>query len=114
MIKAFRNLFAPPRHIILLIAAIWIGLVLAEKRSERHGVSKEQLNNIAYYSLFGYIIGGRVLFALENISAFRQSPLNLFSINVDLFDSMGALVIAILVGFIYGQRQKLPFWGTLD
>ena len=114
MIDAFRSLFTPPRHIILLVVAIWIGITLAEKRTERHGVSKEQINNIAYYSLFGYILGGRVLFALENTSAFIQSPLSLFSINIDLFDPIGALVIAVLVGFIYGQRQKLPFWGTLD
>jgi len=114
MIEAFRNLFTPPRHLILLIAAIWIGLALAEKRTERHRVSKEQLNNIAYYSLFGYIIGGRILFALENISSFTQSPLSLFSINIDLFDPFGALMVAVLIGFIYGRRQKLPFWETLD
>jgi len=114
MIETFRSLFAPPRHLILLVAAIWFGLALAEKRTERHGISKEQLNNISFYSLFGYILGGRVLFAMTNISAFTQSPLNLFSINIDLFDPIGGLVIAVLVGLIYGQRQKLPFWGTLD
>jgi len=114
MIEIFRSLFAPPRHLILLVAAIWLGLALAEKRTERHGISKEQLNNISFYSLFGYILGGRVLFAMTNISAFTQSPLNLFSINIDLFDPIGGLVIAVLVGWIYGQRQKLPFWGTLD
>jgi prolipoprotein diacylglyceryltransferase len=114
MIESFRSLFAPPRHLILLVAALWIGLALAEKRSERHGISKEQLNNIAYYSLFGYILGGRVLFALANITSFAHSPLSIFSPNPDLFDPIGALVVAVLVGLIYGQRQKLPFWGTLD
>lgn len=114
MIESFRSLFAPPRNLILLVAALWVGLALAEKRTERHGVSKEQLNNISFYGLFGYILGGRLLFALENISAFTQSPLSLFSINIDLFDPIGGLLVAILVGFIYGQQQKLPLWGTLD
>lgn len=114
MIESFRSLFAPPRHFILIVAAMWIGLTLAEKRTERHGVSKEQLNNIAFYSLFGYILGGRVLFALSNFSAFSQSPLSIFSPNPDLFDPTSGMIIAILVGFIYGQRQKLQLWGTLD
>jgi len=114
MIEVFRNIFAPPRHLILLVAAIWFGLALAEKRTEGHGVTKEQLNNITFYSLFGYILGGRVLFALANISSFTQSPPSLFSINIDLFDPIGGLVVALLVGLIYGQRKKLPFWGTLD
>ena len=114
MIESFRSLFAPPRHFILIVVAMWVGLTLAEKRSEHYGVSKEQLNNIAFYSLFGYIIGGRLLFALSNLSAFSKSPLSIFSPNPDLFDSTGGLVVAILVGFVYGQRQKLQHWGTLD
>lgn len=114
MIEAFRSLFAPPRHFILLVAALWIGLTLAEKRSQKYSVTKEQLNNIVFYGLFGFIIGGRVLFALNNLSAFSQSPLSIFSPNPDLFDPTSGLLSALLVGFIYGQRQKLPLWGTLD
>jgi phosphatidylglycerol:prolipoprotein diacylglycerol transferase len=114
MIEAFRSLFAPPRHFILIVVAMWIGLTLAEKRSERHGVSKEQLNNLSFYSLIAYVLGGRLLFALSNFSAFSQSPLSIFSPNPDLFDPTGGLVVAILVGLIYGQRQKLQFWNTLD
>ena len=117
MIESFRVLFAPPRHYILIVAAMWIGLTLAEKSAdgaERHGVSKEQLNNIAFYSLFGYIIGGRLLFALSNLSAFTKSPLSIFSPNPDLFDPTGGLLTAVLVAFIYGQRQSLRLWKTLD
>ena len=114
MIAAFRSLFAPPRHLILLLAALWIGLSLAEKRAERHNVSKEEVNNLVYYSLFGYILGGRILYALSNLSAFVQSPLSLFSPNLDLFDPLAALVVAVMIGFVYGSRRKLQLWFTLD
>jgi phosphatidylglycerol:prolipoprotein diacylglycerol transferase len=114
MIESFRSLFAPPRHLILIVAAMWLGLALAEKRTERYGVSKDTLNNITFYSLFGYIIGGRILFALSNLFAFSQSPLSIFSPNPDLFDPTAGLVVAVLLSFIYGQRQKLQLWGTLD
>lgn len=114
MISLFRSLFAPPRHLILLLAALWLGLSLSEKRVERHGISKDALNNIVYYSIIGYIVGGRIIFALVNLSTFMRSPLSIFSVNVDLFDPVGALAIALLVGFIFGQRQKLPLWPTLD
>jgi len=114
MIETFRALFAPPRHFILIVVAMWVGLTLAEKRTEKHGVSKEHLNNIMFYSLFGYIIGGRILFALSNISAFTQSPLSILSPNPDLFDPMSGFLVALLTSFIYGQRKALPLWGTLD
>src|SRR5512147_1874155 len=114
MISLFRSFFAPPRHLILLLAALWLGLSLSEKRVERHGISKDALNNVIYYSIIGYIVGGRIIFALVNLSTFMQSPLSIFSVNVDLFDPVGALAIALLAGSIYGQRQKLPLWPTLD
>jgi len=114
VIEAFRSLFAPPRHFILPIAALWIGLALAEKRSESHGVSREQLNNLTFNSLIAYVLGGRLFFTLSNLSAFSQSPFSVFSPNPDLFDPTGGLAAALLVGLIYNQRQKLPLWGTLD
>jgi phosphatidylglycerol:prolipoprotein diacylglycerol transferase len=43
-----------------------------------------------------------------------QSPLSLFSLNLDLFDPLAALGTAFLVGLVYGSRQKLLFWHTLD
>ena len=114
MIDLFRSLFAPPRHFILIVAALWIGLALAERRSERYDVSKEAVNNLTFYGVLGYIISGRLLYALANLSAFTPSPLNIFSPNPDLFDSTGGFFGALLIGLIYGKRQRLPFWGTLD
>ncbi|HUE98617.1 MAG TPA: prolipoprotein diacylglyceryl transferase family protein [Anaerolineales bacterium] len=114
MISLFRSIFAPPRHLILILAALWIGLALAEKRAERHNISKDSLNNIVYYGLFGYIFGGRILYALSNFSVFAQSPLSLFSLNLDLFDPLSGLIVAIIVGSAYGSRQNLPLWSALD
>jgi phosphatidylglycerol:prolipoprotein diacylglycerol transferase len=114
MIETFRSLFAPPRDLILVVIALWIGLALAEKRTERHGVSKEALNNLVFYSLIGFVLGGRILFALAHASSFAESPLNLFSINIDLFDPGGGILTAVLTGFIYGRRQNLPYRAALD
>ena len=114
MLTLFRNLFSPPRHMILLVIATWIGLSLAEKRAERNGISKEDLNNITFYGLIAFVIGGRISFVLQNIPAFIKSPLGIISINPDIFDPLGAVVIAFIAAFIYGQRRALSFWHALD
>jgi phosphatidylglycerol---prolipoprotein diacylglyceryl transferase len=114
VISIFRSIFAPPRHLILLLAALWFGLALAERRAQRHGISKDILDAIVYYALFGYILGGRLFYTLSNYSVFLQSPLSIFSINLDLFDSPAGLVVAVIVGVVYGARQKSPLWPTLD
>ncbi len=114
MIELFRSLFAPPRHLILLVLAAWLGMTLAEKRTARHGVTNEAFNNLVFYGLLAYILGGRILYAVNHLPAFSQSPLSLFALNPDLFDSFGGSVAAVLVALIYGQRQKIPLWNALD
>jgi phosphatidylglycerol:prolipoprotein diacylglycerol transferase len=114
MLTLFRNLFAPPRDLILVVTAIWAGLFLAEKRSAKNSMNNDDLNNIIFFPLIGYLLGGRFLFALENLSAFTQNPGSLISLNLDLFDPIGGLVVAVIVALIYRQRQKLPLWPTLD
>jgi phosphatidylglycerol:prolipoprotein diacylglycerol transferase len=114
VLTLFRSLFAPPRHLILFVLALWLGLLLLEQRAARHRIFTDALNNLVFSSLIGYIVGGRLLFALANVSAFRGNALSIFAIDIDMFDPLGALVTALLVGFIYGQRQKLPLWSTLD
>ncbi|MEW6242612.1 MAG: prolipoprotein diacylglyceryl transferase family protein, partial [Chloroflexota bacterium] len=103
MLELFRSLFAPPRHLILLVLAAWLGLTLAEKRAARHGVTNEALNNLVFYGLLAFILGGRVSYALAHLSAFSQSPLSLFALNPDLFDSLGGGIAAALAAVIYGQ-----------
>ena len=114
MLTLFRNLFSPPRHMILLVIAAWIGLTLSEKRAERHGISKENINNVIFYGLIAFVIGGRISFVLQNAPAFLKSPLGIFSINPDIFDPLGGMAVVLIVTFIYGQRSGLSLWPTLD
>lgn len=114
MIETFQNLFAPPRHMILLVVAAWLGLTLAERRTERHGISKEDLNNITFYGLMAFVLGGRISYVLQNMSAFTKSPIGIISINPDLFDPFGALVVAFILVLVYAQRKQFSLWNILD
>jgi len=114
MLTLFQNFFSPPRDLILVVAAIWLGSWLAEKRAERFGLGLNDLNNIIYYPLLGFILGGRVLYVLENLPAFTSDLRSLVSLNISLFDTLGGLVTALLVAFIYGKQREVPFWHALD
>lgn len=114
MLTIFRNLFSPPRHMILLVLAAWVGLNFAEKRAERHGISKENINNLIFYGLIAFIFGGRISFVLQNNSAFAKSPLNILSINPDLFDMFGALAAAAITVLVFVQRNQISIWSVLD
>lgn len=99
---------------ILLVLASWIGLTLAEKRTEGHGISKEHLNNIVFYGLLAFVFGGRISYIVQDLSIFAKKPLDIISIDPNLFDLFGGLVAAVIVAFIFGQREKLKLWNVLD
>ena len=114
MLAVFQNLFAPPRHMILLVIAAWLGLALAERRAEPHAISRDDLNNLTFYGLMAFIIGGRISYVLQHLSAFTKSPLGIVSINPDLFDALGALAAAFIAALAYSQRKQISFWNVLD
>lgn len=114
MFPFIENLFTPPRHLLLLFIAGWVGLTLAEKRAHQHGINKNDLGDIASYSFMAFIIGGRISFVLQNLSAFSKSPLNFFSINLDLFDPIGGAIAFLITLVIYAQKKNLSVWSMLD
>lgn len=112
--ELFATWFAPPRHLILPILAAWLGLVLAERRSGKSGVSRDALNDLVFYSIGAFVLAGRLVFAVLQLSAFSSSPLSLLSPNPDLFDPLGGLAGALLTALILIQRKRLAVWKTLD
>jgi prolipoprotein diacylglyceryltransferase len=99
---------------ILLILALWAGLALAERRAERHGVTRANLSNLVFYALLAYVVGGRAAFVLGHLSAFSSSPLDVFSLSPSVFDTPGALAAGLIVGATYAYRQGLSPWPLLD
>ena len=114
ILSLFQNIFAPPRDLILIILAAWIGLTLSEQRAPRHHVNLDSLSNLLLVSMIGFIVGGRMLYSLENLPIFAQSLASIFSLNIALFDQWGGLAIAAIAAFAYGQRVHLPLWHSLD
>lgn len=114
ILSLFQNIFAPPRDLILIILAAWVGLTLSEKRAPLHRVNLDSLSNLLLVSMIGFVVSGRVLYALENLSIFAQSPASIFSLNTALFDQWSGLAIAVVTAFAYGRRAHLPLWPSLD
>ncbi|HEY2980278.1 MAG TPA: prolipoprotein diacylglyceryl transferase family protein, partial [Anaerolineales bacterium] len=114
MLAWFQTVFAPPRHMILLVFALWAGLLLAERRSESHGVAMDRLSSFVFFDLMAFVLGGRLAFALQNLPAFSRSPLDILSLSPSLFDARAAVLIALAAAALYLSRQKISLWSWLD
>lgn len=114
MVDLFRAVFAPPRDLILLLAAGWLGLWLAGKRARRILGDEKELESLVTWMSIAFLAGGRLLFATSHLQAFAQSPLSLISLNVNLFDPYGGFLCVVVAAAIMMQRRRLPAWPTLD
>jgi phosphatidylglycerol---prolipoprotein diacylglyceryl transferase len=99
---------------LVLLAGLWIGLTLAERHAHKRGLDPNHLYNLVLICLVVGILGGRVLYAAQYPQAFLANPLSLISLNPGLFDPLAGGAAGLIAGLIYGNRKRLPFWGTLD
>jgi prolipoprotein diacylglyceryltransferase len=114
MLDLFRAVFAPPRDLILLFAAGWMGLTLAGRRARRWDGDEKALDTLTSAIILAFVVGGRLLFASEHLSAFVQSPLSLISLNTSLFDVWAALACSAIAGAVVIQRKQLSAGHALD
>jgi phosphatidylglycerol:prolipoprotein diacylglycerol transferase len=99
---------------LVLILGLYLGLSLAERYSNRHNISPNTLYNLVFIVLIAGVAGARLTYILHHPDAFAGEPLNILSLNPALLDLFGGIVGATLASIIYGQRQNLTLWSTLD
>ncbi len=99
---------------LLLLLGIWIGASLAERNAQKHNLSGDRIFNLIFTTLAAYIIGGRLAYAAQNISAFSADPASLLSRNFGLFDPLSGVIIGLIAALVYAQKKQMPLWSTLD
>jgi phosphatidylglycerol---prolipoprotein diacylglyceryl transferase len=99
---------------LVLIAGLWLGLLIAERRSNLHGVPSNLLYNLVFVFLLSSILGARLSYIIQYPSAFSANPLNIFSFNLSLLDFWGGMASGIIGVFIYGSRKRIRFLPVLD
>lgn len=99
---------------LVLLLGIWLGLTLVERNSQKFDVDPGISGNLTLAGLISMIVGGRIVFALEHLSVFINSPVSLVSLNPSLWDLPGGIIIGLIVSSWYGFRRKARFWSVLD
>jgi phosphatidylglycerol:prolipoprotein diacylglycerol transferase len=99
---------------LFLLVGIWLGLSLSERYSTQFGIDRKKLYNLVFLCLVGGVVGARLTYVIRYPNAFLANPINIFSLNTSLFDLFGGTATFLIVCLIYGQRNNLPFWPTLD
>ncbi|PWH15556.1 MAG: hypothetical protein DDG59_11275 [Anaerolineae bacterium] len=100
--------------LLLTLLGLYLGISLAERRLPKGSLSISQLNSLVFPGLGSGLIAARLLFAWQHWAIFASTPLSLFSLDPGLLDPWAGLTVGVFAMLIYGQRQQLSLWSSLD
>lgn len=99
---------------LIRIIGILIGINIAEKHAVYAKISKITLDRLFIICIICGMAGARIAFFLRFPSLFLKDPFSLLSLNLMTLDFEAGVLIAIFAGLVFGQREKLSFWRTMD
>lgn len=99
---------------LIILLGIWLSLTVAEKQARHTKITPSTLYNLVLTGLVAGILGARLAYGLQHLSAFLAAPFNIFSLTPTMLDFPGGVLIALLAMAVYGQRKKLSLFSTLD
>lgn len=99
---------------LLIIIGFWVGIMITEQKSKQSGIDPDFVDKLLWSVLISGLIGARLSFIANNLQAFQGNIISIVSINPNLFDSTGGILIAVAVGFFIISKNKIPGWKILD
>lgn len=99
---------------LIIILGLWLGLSLAEKYSNGHGISSNTLYSLVFTSIIAGIITARLAYVVRYPSSFIDNPISIILPNLYMLDTSAGFAGAALVALIFINRKKLDFWQVAD
>jgi len=103
-----------PAPELILLMGFWLGSTFSERHARRFNVDPLILEKILWITLLAGIIGARLSYVARSYFAFEGNLLAIISLNPDLLDPAGGLLISAAVGFLYLSRQHISPKAFLD
>lgn len=99
---------------ILLSVGIMVGILLAYYEAKRLGRDPEYIIDLALWCIPAAVIGARIYYVLLEWDYYNGDIMRMINIREGGLAIHGALIAAILTGYIYTRVKKVNFLETAD
>jgi phosphatidylglycerol:prolipoprotein diacylglycerol transferase len=103
-----------PTSPVLLLAGFWLGSTLAEKNASSFKVNPEDVDKILWWALLSGLIGARLSYILRNPAAFQGQLGSILSINPNLLDPAGGILISLAISYYLITKLGISLLQILD
>jgi phosphatidylglycerol:prolipoprotein diacylglycerol transferase len=95
-------------HGLFTALGVIIGVAVATAFARRAGYQEDTIYNVALCLVIGGIVGARALYVIENLSDFKDDPLDIIRVNTGGISIYGALIGGTIGGWLYAFFRKVP------
>ncbi|HYE10652.1 MAG TPA: prolipoprotein diacylglyceryl transferase [Patescibacteria group bacterium] len=99
---------------ILLSTGIMVGILLAYNEAKRLGRDPEYIIDLSLWCVPAAVIGARLYYVLLEWDYYNGDIMRMINIREGGLAIHGALIAAVITGYIFTRIKKLNFWETAD
>ncbi|OGO79004.1 MAG: prolipoprotein diacylglyceryl transferase [Clostridiales bacterium GWB2_37_7] len=99
---------------ILLSTGIMVGILLAYNEAKRLGRNPEYIIDLSLWCVPAAVIGARLYYVLLEWDYYNGDVMRMINIREGGLAIHGALIAAVLSGYVFTKIKKLSFWETAD
>lgn len=99
---------------ILLSTGIMVGILLAYSEAKRLGKNPEYIIDLSLWCIPAAVIGARLYYVLLEWDYYNGDIMRMINIREGGLAIHGALIAAVLTGYIFTRIKKYSFWETAD
>lgn len=99
---------------ILLSAGIMAGILLAYNEAKRLGHDPEYIIDLALWCVPAAVIGARLYYVIFEWDYYRGDLMRIINIREGGLAIHGALIAAVLTGYVFTRIRKISFWESAD
>lgn len=99
---------------ILISTGIMVGIFLAYNEAKRLGKNPENIIDLALWCVPAAVIGARIYYVVFEWDQYNGDFMRMINIREGGLAIHGALIAAVLTGYIFTRVKKMNFWESAD
>lgn len=99
---------------LIMAAGILIAYLVCRKNAWKFGISKNDVDDYAFWSVIAGLIGARIFFVLFNWEYFSQNPSEIYKIWHGGLAIYGAILLGLVFTYFYSRKKAYSFEHLAD